>query len=307
MSLSFSTSWNAQRYDNSEDLLFEIGNLGFSELELSFNLTASILEGIKDSVTNKKFTVSSVHNYCPIPETFKRKEALPDCYSISSKDREERSLALKYTKRSIETASSLNAKAVVLHCGRVEVPSRARELINLYNAGELNSKYYDELKTKTLQDRSNSALPFVSNALKSLEELNKFAKDKGILLGIENRFYDNEIPSLEEIGLILERFKGSNIFYWHDTGHAQVMENLKIHKHADYLSQYGFNLLGIHLHNVIGCLDHQAPIKGQIDFNILKPYLKKDTIKVIEAHYPSSKDEIIESRKFLEKLFHDTI
>ena len=85
------------------------------------------------------------------------------------------------------------------------------------------------------------------------------------------------------------------------------MEKLKFYKHLDYLGKFGTDLAGVHLHNNIGCLDHQAPIKGEFDFNILKPYLRKDSIKVIEAHYPSTKKEIIESRYFLEKLFHDTI
>jgi sugar phosphate isomerase/epimerase len=41
-------------------------------------------------------------------------------------------------------------------------------------------------------------------------------------------------------------------------------------------------LIGIHLHDAIGLDDHIPPGSGEIDFKALKPFLKTDTIKVIE-------------------------
>jgi len=131
MSLAISTSWNAHRFDDGEKLLFEISQLGFKAIELSFNLNLAMIDEIADSARRLNINIDSLHNYCPVPDGLSRKQTFPDHYSMASLDEEERFLAVKYTKRSIDTANRLGAKAVVLHCGRVEVPDYTRQLINL--------------------------------------------------------------------------------------------------------------------------------------------------------------------------------
>jgi len=63
----------------------------------------------------------------------------------------------------------------------------------------------------------------------------------------------------------------------------------------------------VHLHDMLGCQDHLAPLQGKIDFAILKPYLKKSTLKVIEAHQPATAEELIKGSNFLSQLYDEPI
>lgn len=306
MTLALSTSWNVFRHTSGRRLLFEIRKLGFREVELSFNISSKMLVEIEKALKETSLKVVSVHNYCPFPGSLSQKEALPDCYSMSSCDSEERRLAVKYSKRSIDTAARLGAKAVVLHCGRVQIADRTRELISLCEKGESGSKEFTALKNTILAERSSRAGAFLDNTFKSLDELNSCAQKRKILLGLETRFYLREIPRLEEFGVIFKKFQNSSLFYWHDTGHAQLMENLKIASHQEFLNLYADRMIGVHLHDISVCRDHRAISKGELDFNRLKPYINKEKIlKVIEAHHPATAEEIKQSKQILEGILNE--
>ena len=303
MGLGLSTSWNAFRSRRAEDLVGEIAALGFKEIELSFNLTAQRVEDIARLTRQQGIEIVSLHNYCPIPEGLPVAEALPDCYSLASINEEERKKAVSYTQRTIDNASALAAKAVVLHTGRVEMADVTRDLIAFYLNSGRDTEDFQRIKSTFLTERKKQAGPFFENTLRSLDELERYARDKGIKLGIENRFYCREIPSFSELGVILDKFRGSCIHYWHDTGHARVMENLGIVRQDEYLQAYGRDICGMHIHNVVDCRDHRAPQAGEIDFSNLVNHLKRDTLKIIEAHHPASAAEVRKGREFLEALF----
>jgi sugar phosphate isomerase/epimerase len=304
MQLGLSTSWNSFRRRQPRELFFEIRATGFRGLELSFNLTAAMVREISALCRRHRMQIISVHNFCPVPAGLKWQQALPDCFSLASADEAQRRQAVRYTRRSIDTASSVGAKALVVHCGRVEIADCTRQLIRLYASGLYSSRRFIRLRDDFIRQRVKVQHPHLDNALRSLDELNRYAERKNILLGLENRFYYREIPSFAEFGIILDKFKGSNVRYWHDSGHAQVMENLGfVARHEDFLTAYSAALIGLHLHNLTDCRDHQAPVQGSFDFRRLKPYIQRQTLLVIEAHYPATAVELKASKVLLEGIF----
>lgn len=306
MAVSLSTAWNAFRHTDGYQMLFEIKELGFQEVELSFNITSKMLVGIRQAVKEGIIKVVSIHNTCPTPEGVPRELALPDYFSISSLDQGKRAAAIKYAKQSIDTAVILGARALVLHCGRLEVPDRTRTLIELFNQGQASSDEFRSIRDDMLLERRDRATTFFDNTLKSLGEIVTYAGSKNIALGIENRFYFREIPSFEETGIILKEFAGSTVGYWHDTGHAQILSILGLApKQEDCLQHYHQSLTGFHLHDVIGCQDHLAPSKGNLSFSFIKEYSTTETLKVIEAHHPATASDVKTSKEFITSLLDE--
>jgi sugar phosphate isomerase/epimerase len=247
--------------------------------------------------------VKSVHNYCPIPSGTQQKKASPDYYSLASLDEAERKKAIYFTKKTIDNAVGLGARAIVLHCGRVDLKDHTRKLIDLYEDGQSGSDRFKQIREKMISERARSSKAHLEKVFLSLDELNSYASKKNIILGIENRFYFMEIPFFDEIALILDKFKGTSVYYWHDVGHAQVLDILGFASHMDLLKRYSLRMAGIHLHDIRGGQDHLAPGRGSFDFSLLKPYVKDSVIKIIEAHKTETAEDVKYARGYLEKIF----
>ena len=297
---SLSTSWNAHRHDNGYDIVDEIKRIGFDTIELSFALTENIVNDIVALKDASKINISSAHNMCPLPEEIERDEASPDYYSLAATDEAERGLAVSIVKNTISCANRLGARAVVLHTGRVQIKDRTRDLAAL--AGDKVRS--ENLRRGMIEERSAKKDGYLDNVIKSLAETIPYAKEMKVSLGIENRYYYREIPIIDELGEMFKVFKPGDLYYWHDAGHAEVFERLGLVRHKDLLERFQDRLLGLHLHDIIGAnKDHNAPGSGEFDFRMLKPYVRPETIKVIEAHHPATAGEIRKSVEYLSKIF----
>lgn len=58
-------------------------------------------------------------------------------------------------------------------------------------------------------------------------------------------------------------------------------------------------MVGVHLHDVKGYSDHHVPGIGEVDFDLLKKYLKKDTIKILEIHPRETEKDLMDGVDFL--------
>ncbi len=297
---SLSTSWNYFQHKSGTELVQEIKSIGFDTIELNFALTESMVKDILALSQRSEIAVSSLHNMCPLPAEIEPGEASPDYYSLASSDEEERALAIGVAKNTIRYARMFGAKAVVLHTGRVQIKDRMRELAALIG----DEKAFRPLKADMIRERDEKKDGYLDNVIKSLGDLVPYAKEMNVLLGIENRYYYREIPLIDEFEVIFNNFNSGGVFYWHDAGHAEVFDRLGITRHKDLLERFASRLIGIHLHDIMGVIDdHKAPGLGTFDFKILKPYVSKDTIKVIEAHYPATANQIRKGAEYLKKIF----
>ena len=60
------------------------------------------------------------------------------------------------------------------------------------------------------------------------------------------------------------------------------------------------------MHDVVGTMDdHHAPIKGNIDFTKLNPYLHENVIKILEAHVKATYSEVKNALEYLRDLYGD--
>ena len=262
-------------------MLREIRELGFDYAELSHGIRISLLPGIIEAVEAGEIKISTLHNFCPLPMGVNVPS--PNLFKFTSLDQRERESAYKYTLKTIETASRLKAQLVVLHMGCVEMKDYTEKLIDMVGLGKQNDPKYAKLCDEALERRELKKEAHSDHSDEMLTALIREAEARGIRLGIENREALEEIPFESDFGLFFKRFPSPTVGYWHDTGHAQIKENLGIISHLRHLESMAGRLYGFHVHDVeFPGRDHRAPGSGMIDFGALTAYVKPEHIKVFE-------------------------
>jgi len=68
-------------------------------------------------VEQKSVTISSLHNFCPVPVG--APYGHPEIFPLRALTTEQGKAAVFHTKKTIEFAAEMRAKAIVVHCGNV--------------------------------------------------------------------------------------------------------------------------------------------------------------------------------------------
>jgi sugar phosphate isomerase/epimerase len=278
---SLSTCWNSHRHTDGRAMLREIRELGFAYAELSHGIRISLLPGVFEAVDAGEIRISTLHNFCPLPIGIN--QANPNLFKFSSPDTRERENAWRYSLKTIETAQRLNARVVVLHLGSVDMKDYTDKLIDMVGAGLQQSPKYEKLCAEVIEKREQRKERSVQLTNDLLGRLIGEARQRDIQLGIENREALEELPFESDFTLFMKEFNDPVVCYWHDTGHAQIKENLGFIHHAMHLESLSERLAGFHIHDVqFPGRDHCPPGSGMIDFESLKPMVKPEHIKVFE-------------------------
>jgi sugar phosphate isomerase/epimerase len=288
---SFSTCWNSHRHTDGRAMLWEIRDLGFEYVELSHGIRLSLLPGIIEAVAAGEIKISSLHNFCPLPMGVTN--AAPNLYQFSSDRPRERELAERYTIKTIELAARVKAPLVVLHSGSIDMKDYTDKLLDLVARGERHTPKYEKLCAEYTKKRDAKKEEVFERVKEMFKRILPEAESRNIKLGIENRQALEELPIETDYQFLFRDINSPHLVYWHDTGHAQIKENLGFIYHALHLESLRDHLAGFHIHDVqFPGRDHCAPGSGNVDFAALRPSVKPNHIKVFEFGPALTIDEV---------------
>jgi len=293
MTLSISTAWNFKEDKDVRQLLTEIKDLGLNAIELGYRLKPAYLKALTGLLDEFDMNVSSIHNFCPLPDDEPSPRHASNYYRLSSLDDEERKKAVVWTKNSIDTAEQVNADVVVIHAGTIELDDDpTKKILEMVRQDQAGTNEFFELREQLLDAREHIVKPYLDAVTKSLKDVCAYGQTKNVKIGLETRYYPIEIPNFEEIEFFLEQFHSEGLYYWHDFGHAEVSGRVGITPHIDFLKTYKDRMIGVHIHGVQSTKDHLAPFQGDFKLEDLLSFLDEKTIKVIESHSSATSEDI---------------
>ena len=275
-------------------MLCEMRELGFERVELSHGIRVELATGILRAVDEGVVSVSSVHNFCPLPGTVRH--AAPNLFQPSARKAVERRLWLLHSQRTIEFAARIGARDVVMHSGSASF--RFRDPVKVLEADPPAPPTARDKAMARLRRGSSGA---IRRVVDSYQSLLPYVEKHGLVLGVENREGLLELPLDDGFDDFFGHFdEDSPIGYWHDTGHARIKHLEGFLDHESHLAARAPRLVGFHLHDVDEQgRDHRQPGTGSVDFKMIARHVRKHHTLVLEPHPSLSPEEIRQSREFL--------
>jgi sugar phosphate isomerase/epimerase len=291
--VALSTMWAMGRFQSLADFFTAGKELGFARFELNHAINSAMLAGLSlDGL------IASIHEPCPADlaaPVLKERNWL-----VSAPDEEDRRRGVAAIRRSIDLAHQLGVPAVIVHPGRVDIdPAYESALVKLYKAGKVDRPEYAQAMERFLAARAAQAPTNMRSVRRSLIELAEYATRMGVRLALENRFHCSEIPLPDDLDELLDLGCGPVIGYWHDVGHAQVLQHLGLGSHEEWLRRFAERIIGVHLHDVVGLSDHMAAGLGQIDWNMVASYLPAGAQHTCEFQSSNSPEQVAAGLKWL--------
>ena len=286
-----STAWNGTRHQSIAELLDEHQRLGFRRIEPYCHWTPDQLAELAHEARARDMEVTSLHSPCPVPTEPNGARGRWGDWLASTYDAD-RAYAVDVMKRTIDAAAEVGARGVVIHLGTTGAYSRQRQVFETVAREGRDSDAVRRLVEEALRDREARAAPHVDAAIRSIRALGEHAAGTPVKLGVECRDWYQEIPSLDEFQTVLDACDGLPVYYWHDAGHGQKLENAGFLEHEELLRRYGDRLLGMHVHDTVNESDHLAPGTGETDLAMVARYMTPGMILTLELRSNVPAEEI---------------
>ncbi|MGH2632080.1 MAG: sugar phosphate isomerase/epimerase family protein [Tepidiformaceae bacterium] len=286
--LALSTMYAQQeRFADGGDFARYAAAAGYDAIEISHSTSEAKLRQVLEA---NALPVTSVHQPAP---WLRHSDGRGNSHcNLASIDDAERRLALDYALKSVEWAAGIGVDRLVVHLGQVsDVPEMFEEefeMRRMFDSGQAEAARFAELRAGAMARRKREAGPYVARARESLVELVHAAEPHGIAIGLENRYHYHEIPQPPEYDLLLDGLALEQAGYWHDVGHAEVLDRLGFIDRHEWLDALSTRCIGAHLHDVSGIGDHRAPGDGDVEWDYITKgieHLPKYTLE-INQHQP---------------------
>jgi sugar phosphate isomerase/epimerase len=307
--LALSTSWCSHRHQDGYAMLKEMAGLGFTHVELSHGIRITLVPGILKAVEEGVVQITSTHNFCPLPTGVV--QAAPNLFEPSAEDHREHDQWLRHTKRSLDFAAQIKARALVCHLGSVSFfwfnPARGirNYLRDHPDAGrKAEDTAYPRLLQKSVEKLRKRMGPFWERTKASVNEVLEYAKQRNVKLGFENREKFEELPVDADYPEFLAGLPpDAPVGYWHDTGHADIKEGMGLLQHREHLEKLKDRILGFHLHDVSAQgQDHQPIGSGHIDFKMVSSFWRPEHLLTLEFGPRLTPEDVLASKRRVEAL-----
>jgi sugar phosphate isomerase/epimerase len=305
--LSLSTCWCSSRHQDGYEMLREIADLGFGYAELSHGIRVSLVPGILRAVEEGFIKISTTHNFCPLPPGVMT--AAPNLYQPSSPNVGERALWRRYTIASLDFAQRVKANVLITHLGSIfyflfDPSAKVESLAESLEITSLREDVEFQAMIAALLVKLRKAVPkHYARIQDCLADVTAKAQQAGVKFGCENREGLLELPLDEHMDAFLVSVDDLGVCGgWHDTGHACLKHLNGVINHAEFLAKNHKRLLGFHLHDVNNeGSDHQPIGTGLVDWKMIRQYIRPEHILVIELSPRLEREQVVESKAFIEK------
>jgi sugar phosphate isomerase/epimerase len=276
-----------------------VAAMGYEAIEVSHSTDEAGLRALLASGDGVR--VSSLH--APTPHRFLDDGRHNGDANLASPDEDQRRLALEETKRTIDYAASAGLPYVVVHLGGVgdRRTEEEKALRALYEHGETSGPTWDAARDALRTVRAAAAPAHLDRARRSLSELVGYASLHRIAIGIESRLNYHEIPLPDEAVELLAPYDNSVAGFWYDVGHCEVQSRLGMIDHASWYPAIGQRIIGAHLHDVNGILDHRAPGNGTQDWARIAAHLPPEALRVLEIDQHEPDRAVANAGRFLQE------
>lgn len=305
--LSLSSCWCSARHVDGYAMVEEMRGLGFKRIELSHGIRISLVPGILKAVAEGMVEISSLHNFCPLPNAVR--QAAPNLYLPSAADQRERDLWQRYSLNTLNFAVKVGAPIVVMHSGSVNFFFLSPEK-RLESWLEKSGKKVEVLRDdedfrqqceRAMKKIKGASQSWIDRTVEAYRKLLPEVRERGLMLGIENREAMEELPLDAELEDFFVSLKDdAPVAYWHDCGHAQLKHQYGIIDHAAQLEKMAPRLAGFHIHDLSRSgRDHQMPGSGVVDFAMIRSFVQPEHTLVLELSPSLTTEEVLKSRDFV--------